>query len=725
MIRSMHFATAAAVLVPFSPVAAQAVSDPAAAATVADADSGGATTDAPEPGNAAKAHEKDDQAIVVTGSRRKTADVLGGIAVLETEDMAHDLKPSLGDTLQDLPGVSSSSFGPSSSRPILRGESGDRAPVLVDGISSLDLSSSDPDHAVSINPLTAERIEVLHGPGALLYTGSAIGGVVNVTDSRIPRKAPGDVDGQLVLNYGTAAQERSGNVGVYVPLGGHFVAHADATYSKYDDLHVGGYLLSEPLRRQALASSDPGVRALADLRDTLPNTAGRMDDLAAGLAYADGDLNIGISVSHHDAKYGVPIRFSLDPATEPEQPTIDAHQNRADARVNVPVGGFFKLFEFRGGISKYHHSELDPQGVAGSRFYSNGGEARADIVQTERGGWGGTTGVDFLSQDAKIRGDEKYLPDSRKSNLSLFTLQTLERGRLRLEAAGRVDISRQRADADPQIAALVAEAGATSSVGAMPLARRLTAISGSLGGNYEVIAGWRLGLALSHSERIPSVEELFAFGPHGGSEQFLVGDPNLKLEKSNGVELTVQRTTGPVHVQGSIYYSKFSNFIFEAPTGMIQDGLPVYAQRQGKADYYGFEVESDVKLGQAFGIDWRSDVTSDAVRAKISNFGNAPQIPPLRVLAGITGTRGQVDGTVEIEHVWNQRDTAPNETPTPGYTMTNASIDWHVFADKPELTLSLTANNIFNVNARRHASELKDYAPLAGRDIRLSARMGF
>jgi len=193
MIRSMHFATAAAVLVPFSPVAAQAVSDPAAAATVADADSGGATTDAPEPGNAAKAHEKDDQAIVVTGSRRKTADVLGGIAVLETEDMAHDLKPSLGDTLQDLPGVSSSSFGPSSSRPILRGESGDRAPVLVDGISSLDLSSSDPDHAVSINPLTAERIEVLHGPGALLYTGSAIGGVVNVTDSRIPRKAPGDV----------------------------------------------------------------------------------------------------------------------------------------------------------------------------------------------------------------------------------------------------------------------------------------------------------------------------------------------------------------------------------------------------------------------------------------------------------------------------------------------------------------------------------------------------
>src|SRR5205814_3010882 len=131
--------------------------------------------------------------------------------------------------------------------------------ILIDGISSLDLSSSDPDHAVTINPLTAQRIEVLHGPGALIYTPSAIGGVVNVTDSRIPRSAPKDIEGQLVLNYGTAASERSGNLGIDLPLGGHFVAHADGAYSKYDDLHVGGYLLSEPLRQRALASPDADI----------------------------------------------------------------------------------------------------------------------------------------------------------------------------------------------------------------------------------------------------------------------------------------------------------------------------------------------------------------------------------------------------------------------------------------------------------------------------------
>src|SRR5205085_3449168 len=122
-------------------------------------------------------------------------------------------------------------------RPILRGLSGERVRVLSDGIGSLDLSSSDPDHAVAINPLTAERIEVLRGPSALLFGSSAIGGVVNVIDTRIPRRVPdGPIAVEALLNYGSAANERSGNAAVDVPLGGHFVVHADGAYSKFDDL---------------------------------------------------------------------------------------------------------------------------------------------------------------------------------------------------------------------------------------------------------------------------------------------------------------------------------------------------------------------------------------------------------------------------------------------------------------------------------------------------------
>jgi iron complex outermembrane receptor protein len=543
------------------------------------------------PPRKAKIHERheDDEPIVVTGEKGASADILGGVSVLDAGELTHDMKPGLGDLLADMPGVSASSFAPSSSRPILRGEQGERAPVLVDGISSLDLSSSDPDHAVTINPLTAQRIEVLHGPGALLYAPSAIGGVVNVIDSRIPRGVPQEVDGDLLLNYGTAAKERSGNLGIDVPLGGHFVAHADGAYSKYDDLHIGGHVLGDRLRKQALASPDPDVRGLADLKGSLPNSAGRIDDLAGGLAYVDGDLDIGFSYNHHDARYGIPIRFSLDPAVEPERPTIDAHQDRGDVRVNMPIGGFFRIFEFRGGLSKYRHNELEADGTVGSRFYLNGGEFRADVVQDERAGWGGTSGIEYLDQNGRIRGDEKYLPDNHRKNVGFFTLQSFQSGKVAFEAAGRIDRAKLRASEDERIAEIVEETGEDSDVGDVPVSRSFTAFSGSVGANYELLEGWQAGLSLSHSERAPGVDELFSFGPHGGSEQFLIGNPDLRLEKSNGVEFSIHRTKGAVRVQGSIYYSHFSNFIFQVPTGEIEDNnLPVYEYRQGKANYYGF-----------------------------------------------------------------------------------------------------------------------------------------
>ena len=688
----------------------------------------------PVPGDAAASHPDQDQAIVITGINRRAQDVLGGVSVVDTEVLTRDARPSLGETLQSQPGVTSSSFGPVASRPILRGLSGERVRVLVDGIGSLDLSASDPDHAPAINPLTAERIEVLRGPSALLFGSSAIGGVVNVIDSRIPRRVPdGAVGVDALAAFGSAANERSGNLSLDVPLASKFVAHIDGAYSKFGDLRTGGHLLSDELREEAEASPEQDIRELADLKGKIPNTGGRIDDLAGGLAYVDGDLNIGASFNHHDARYGVPMRFSLEPGVEPEEPTIDAHQNRGDLRVNVPVDGPFRLFEFRGGVSKYRHNEIEGDGVIGSRFFSSGQEMRADLVQKETGGWSGTSGIQYLRQTARITGEEKYLPDSSNRSTGLFTLQSMVSGRLRVEGGLRVEFARLHADEDEVIAEIAEEfaedTGEEHEIGEAAIARRFTPMSASLGGSFEFSPAWRASLSLSHSERAPSIDELFSFGPHGGSQQFLIGEPELAKEKSNAVELSLHHTSGPVHVQASVYYSRFSNFIFQAPTGELEEEgeheLPVYEYRDGKAKYSGFEIQADARFGEGLGINWGGELVADYVHATIDDFGPAPLIPPLRILGALTGSRGQVDGRLEVERVARQGRVAPNETETPGYTLVNASLDWHPFAAKPELTFSLQGNNLFDVVARRHSSVLKDYAPLAGRDVRISARIGF
>lgn len=655
-------------------------------------------------------HEGD---ILVTGIRKKVEDVLGGVSVLDGAALTAEARPSIGETLARQPGVSATSFGPTASRPILRGLGGDRIRLLTDGIGSLDLSSSSADHAVAINPLIADRIEILRGPSALLFGSSAIGGVVNVIDRRIPRRSPEEpVHADAMLAYGSAAQERSASMALDIPVGAGFVLHGDANWSKSDDLETGGHLLSAALRERAADSPEAEIRKLANLRGELPNTAARSRELAGGVAYVRDGLNAGFAVTQHTAKYGVPIRYSLEPGVEAEAPTIDVVQTRYDGRLEVPLAGFLETVKLRGGYARYHHDELEEGGEIGTSFFTRGGEARAEAVQRERDGWGGASGLQYVEKSVRIRGEEKYLPDARQQQFGVFTLQSMKSGAWQFEAGARFEHSRVTAQADALLDTPAAE-------------RTFDTWSASLGGLLEFAPGWKAGINLSRSARAPAIDELYASGPHAGTQAFEYGDAGLDEERSLGVEASLRHKGGPINFSLTAFHSRFSDFIYLSPTGDTEDELPVYRYRQGGARYYGFEAEVSTAPIQAGGIEWTISGGADMVRATIRDHGPAPQIPPLRLLSEIRGRSGAWDGHLGIEHARRQSRTAPNETPTPAYTLVGASIEWHPLDERPGLTLGISAENLFDVVARRHASILKDHAPLAGRDIRLIARFTY
>ena len=660
-------------------------------------------------------HDELSTEIIVTAPfNRDRADILSGTSVLTGADLTRELRTTIGDTLTHLPGVSATSFGPNASRPVLRGFQGERVRVLKDGIGSIDVSNTSVDHAVVINPLTADRIEVLRGPNALLYGSSAIGGVVNVIDSRIPRKVPDEpIHVDLIGSYGTAAKERSGGGAVDLPVGGKIVFHIDGGYTKTGNLRTGGFLLSPALRAQARASTDPDIRGLANLRGDLPNSAARTWEIAAGAALVTDTGNLGFSYSHYDSLYGVPIRFSLDPTVAAEEVRLKIKQDRADLRGEINTGGgFLEAIKLRAGFADYMHSEIDDTGAIGTTFLNKSIEARLEFVQAQKGSWRGASGFQLAIRDFNVIGAEAFVPKNVTQQFGIFTLQQFGAGPLKIEAGARYEHTNVDADA-------------SATIGNPAYKRSFNAYSGSIGASYAITPDIGIGLSGSHTERAPSAEELFANGPHAGTQAFEIGNPDFKKEKSDGVEVSLRGSGDGYSFSLAAYYSHFSNYIYEVQTGAVQDDLPVFQFLQASADYYGIEGEANIRLFKVGGFAVNADILGDYTRAKVVGNGNVPRIPALRLLGGLTAASTRVDARAEVEWVDSQNRVTGFETPTKGYTMVNASIVLRPFANNANTNIVLSANNIFDVEARRHASFLKDYAPLAGRDFRISARVRF
>ncbi len=687
------------------------------------------TTDSPERGLTDDFHN-DDQ-IIVTAPYVDQLDILAGTSALSGEDLAEDLRGQIGDSLTSLPGVSSTSFAPGSSRPVLRGFQGPRVRVLTDGIGTLDASNTSVDHAVTIDPLTAQRVEVLRGPAVLLFGGDAIGGAVNVIDKRIPRDVPEDaIHIDALAGYGTAADDYSAAGSVDVPLTGKLVLHVDGSYRETDDVRIPGFVLAPELRAEVLESAAEELEEgeleeaaelteTANLRDRVPNTGSQTYTAGAGLAYIGDGGHLGVSFGYYDTEYGIPARPGAGHHGEEEGEeeggeeeeegpvTIDLEQVRIDLRGGVQLGGFFETLNFRAGYSDYTHTEFEGDEV-GTVFDVSGVEARAELVQADRNGWRGVIGTQYLARDFNAIGAEAFVPKNTVESWALFTIQEVDLGDFEVEGAARIestDISSNVVNFD----------------------RDFTAFSAALGFAYSPgDEALKIGANLSRSERAPAAEELLSNGPHIATQAFEIGNPNFTTEKSWGGELYARWDSDNIELSATVYANFFDDYIFETETGAEQDELPVFQFFQQDATYYGFEASASARVGSAGGFDFVVDGVADYVRAKIKNGGGpVPRIPPLRLLGGIEAQSDAIDVRAELEWADSQNRVTTFETATDGFTMVNASVAWRPMGKDGGVTLLASANNIFDVEARRHASFTKDFVPLSGRDFRVSAKFSF
>jgi iron complex outermembrane receptor protein len=667
-------------------------------------------------------HGSDD--IVVTAPFVERLDILSGTSAISGEVLAEKTRAQLGDILTSLPGVSATSFSPGASRPVLRGYQGNRVAVLTDGIGNIDASNTSADHAVTIDTLTVERIEVLRGPAVLLFGGQAVGGAVNALDKRIPRSIPDEaIHIDALAGYGSAARDWSGGASIDMPITDRVIVHLDGSYRNSDDLRTGGYVLSPNLRAEVLdfaaeETSEGNLEEAAEATE-LANQRGRIANSAVttwtaggGIAFIDDGGNLGVSYSIYDTNYGIPARPGASHAhageetTEEAPVTIGLRQYRLDFRGEVNLGdGLFEKLRLRAGYADYTHTEFEGDEI-GTIFNSQGIEARAEFVQNDRNGWRGASGVQYQTRDFEAIGAEAFVPPNKTRQYGLFTLQEYTKGNLDAEVAVRFDTAELRADT-------------------LGLTRSFNNVSAALGLGYH-IGDLKIGANISRTGRAPAVEELFSNGPHIATQAFEIGDPDLKSERAWNGELYARYDTPGTAFSATLYTNRFDNFIYEAETGNIEDDLPVFQYFQNDAKVWGVEFQASKRLASFGSSNLSVDGVADYTRAKISSGGgNAPRIPPLRLLGGVELTNASFDLRGEVEFSDDQTKTATFETPTDGFTLVNASATWRPFGRDRNIALIASANNIFDVTARRAASFTKDFVPLTGRDFRVTARLSF
>lgn len=651
--------------------------------------------------------------------------------VVGADDLVRQRALSLGETLARQPGVSESAFGPIASRPILRGQGGLRVQTYQDLGDTLDVGALSDDHAVSLEPLLAERIEVIRGPAALLFGNAASAGAVNVVTRRLPTQAlKSHLNGQVEARVDEAANAKvlGGELGL--ALGGGWQLQLDGFGTESDDIDIPGFAWSQALRTELEEEGEP----VDESRKSLPNSDGRSDGGAVGLTWFGDTVRLGFSLSRHDMNYGLP-----GPGEEEGEPSdirLDLGQERLDVDGEWrPAAGPFDIVRLRGSRNDYQHLELEGEEI-GTRYAQVGDEWRLALEHGANSDWRGTLGLQWRRIDFDAEGEEAFLPPSLNRHLGGFVFQEFDLGRLTLEAGGRLEQQRITPRSPDK---------------ALPVYDK-EAFSGSLAALWRWSEGVTASLQITASERHPTATELYADGPHLAVRRIEFGDPDLGTEKGLTFDLGLRLIRAGWRTELSLFASDYDDYIVAQPVADLDDdelsATPsARRMRAQRAQPLGGGDEDDLAVvrfeardarfrGAEFSLS-HPEISrfaqgslgvhffGDHVRARDLQGTPLPQIPPQRLGTELTW-QGEA-WRLGVNLIWHdaQSRIADNELPTDGFTLLGFEASYRQPLGSTESLWFLTATNLLDEEARRHASPLKDYAPLRGRSVSAGLRIRF
>ncbi len=664
-------------------------------------------------------------AVTITANPLGATDLIAPAEAYSGTALLLRAQSTLGETLDGTPGVSSTYFGPNSSRPIIRGLDGDRVRILQNSGASIDASGLSYDHAVPSDPISMERIEVLRGPGALMYGGSAVGGVVNVIDNRVPQErlfdATGGATGKLHLGAGSGNAERSGAALIEAGTD-RFALHADVFNRQSGDVAV-------PV---SLPCSKPGS---AEVANAICNSSSRSSGGAVGGALFFGMSRLGVSASTYRSDYGTVAEDAV---------TIGMQSDRVALEWDMDgLGGWVQSLKVRASQSDYQHTEYE-DGEAGTVFKNKGHDLRLVARHANLGPWSGVLGLQSEAAQFSADGTEAFAPYSRTVQNAVFAFEEMPLAWGRFSLGARVEYVQIESSGNPLVARFV------------PVSRSFTPQSYAAGLLWNAAPGWQLTSNLAYTERAPKDYELFADGPHIATNAYEVGNLGAKLEKSTNLDLGIKWKHGANTFGLSAFVNQFDNYLSQQATGVLRDSegngaggvgvsddgsgnsvesggvagvLPEYVYTQVQARFTGLEASGKLRLldaAQTLDLELRGDW----VRAINTSTNEAlPRIAPVRLGAALVWAQGPWGARLDATHAKAQTDVPAGQLASVAYTLVNASLTYQQKAGSTNVLWYARADNLGDVLAYPVTSVLTQTAPgkapLPGRSLKLGVQLAF
>ncbi len=674
--------------------------------------------------------------IVVSGSKMRVsnANMLSPADIISQDDIATSLTINFGDMLSKHAGIANASYGQAVGRPVIRGLSDYRVAVFENNLHSGDISASSPDHIIAAPFSDAKQIEVIKGAATLRYGPYAGGGIINILDSHLtPSLNTPDDTGFVRLGYSSVADQYGW------ALETRFAQDDDlytfSTHAKRgNDYDIPGYPESEQQLAAENETADPA------LNDTAENTAFKQSGFKFSNHISRDVNDFIISVSSTQGNYGIPGHSHAheedhdeeehededhaDEEHEDEDHEDEEHADESDVKADMKrhnitaqfdrqlYGGADRLL-ITAALTQYEHEELENNSVSTS-FENITQQFRGELFHSNEAAWSGILGVSYLKTDGETDGDERFLPETSTETIAGFLLESMDRQDWLIELAFRLERTRHdQKDYTPTQDSTLPLASFTENA---------ESLSAGLG--FRNTENSIIGSSLSYTNRVPSITELFAEGPHIAAQRYERGNADLTLEQALAFEAYYRFKNGPLDVNISLYHNEFNDFIYANPTGETIDELSVFDYMQQDATISGTEFKARFTPLPKAGAQWSFDASVSTTEGTLKDGNNIPQLPPLMIGLGARFEVLSFNAGIYAQHAAKQTNTATHELPTDAWTRLDFDINWRPALENGPL-INAGIRNITDEEIRYHTSAIKDLVPEPGRDLYISVSQDF